>query len=70
MTTVRTDLVGELWAGLTEAARANPDAGPEEVRDRVERRGPSLTTEPGGTACLEVEVAGLPPCGCALTSGW
>jgi acetyl esterase/lipase len=45
---------------MTEAARANPDQSPEEVRERVEKYWPALTGEPGGIDYLEVEVAGQP----------
>jgi acetyl esterase/lipase len=45
---------------MTEAARANPDQTPEDVRERVEKYWPGLTAEPGGIDYLEAEVAGLP----------
>jgi monoterpene epsilon-lactone hydrolase len=52
--------VRDHWRRMMEAALANPDQAPEEVRERVEKAWPALTAEPGGVDYLEVEVAGLP----------
>jgi monoterpene epsilon-lactone hydrolase len=60
MASKRSEAVRDHWRSMTEAARANPDQSPEEVRERVERYWPALTAEPGGIDYLEVEVAGLP----------
>jgi epsilon-lactone hydrolase len=59
MASKESQAVKDLWASLTEAARANPNQTPEDVRDRVEHWG-DLTTEPGGVEYVEIEVAGLP----------
>jgi epsilon-lactone hydrolase len=60
MASKRSEAVRDHWRSMTEAARANPDQSPEEVRERVEKYWPALTAEPGGIDYLEVEVAGLP----------
>jgi monoterpene epsilon-lactone hydrolase len=60
MASRQSEAVREYWRSMTEAARANPDQTPEEVRERVEKSWPTLTAEPGGLDYLEVEVAGLP----------
>ncbi|GAA4600833.1 alpha/beta hydrolase [Actinoallomurus liliacearum] len=56
----RSQMVRDHWRSMTEAAVANPNQTPEEVRERVERSWPGLTAEPGGVDYLEVEVGGLP----------
>jgi monoterpene epsilon-lactone hydrolase len=60
MASKHSEAVRDHWRSMTEAARANPDQTPEEVRERVARYWPGLTAEPGGIDYLEVEVAGLP----------
>jgi monoterpene epsilon-lactone hydrolase len=55
----RSEIVRDYWRSMTEASNANPDQTPEEVRERVDRYWPGLTTEPGGVDYTEVEVAGL-----------
>lgn len=60
MTSKRSEIVRDHWRSMTEAAIANPNQTPEEVRERVERYWPGLTAEPGGVDYLEVEVGGLP----------
>jgi monoterpene epsilon-lactone hydrolase len=60
MASKQSEAVRDHWRSMTEAARANPDQTPEEVRERVEKYWPGLTAEPGGTDYREVEVAGLP----------
>jgi monoterpene epsilon-lactone hydrolase len=60
MASKRSEVVRDHWRSMTEAARANPDQSPEEVRERVEKYWPALTGEPGGIDYLEVEVAGQP----------
>ncbi len=60
MVSKQSEAVRDLWRSMTEAARANPDQTPGEVRERVEKYWPGLTAEPGGIDYLEVEVAGLP----------
>src|SRR4051812_2945649 len=60
MATKRSEMVRDHWRSMTEAAVANPNQTPEEVRERVERYWPGLTAEPGGVDYLEVEVGGLP----------
>ncbi|MGW4643730.1 alpha/beta hydrolase fold domain-containing protein [Sphaerisporangium sp. NPDC004334] len=54
------DIVRDHWRGMTRAAQDDPDQTPEEIRERVERYWPGLTTDPGGLDYLETEVAGLP----------
>ena len=51
-------IVREHWRRMTEAARANPNQTPDDVRDRVERHWGTLTAEPRGVDYLETEVAG------------
>ena len=60
MASKQSEVVRDHWRSMTEAARANPDQTPEEVRERVERYWPGLTAEAGGVDYLEIEVAGLP----------
>jgi acetyl esterase/lipase len=60
MTSKRSEIVRDHWRSMTEAAIANPNQTPEEVRERVERYWPGLTAEPGGVDYLEAEVGGLP----------
>ena len=60
MTSKQSEAIRDHWGAMTEAARANPDQTPEEVRERVEKYWPALTGEPGGVDYLEAEVAGLP----------
>jgi epsilon-lactone hydrolase len=60
MVSKHSDLVRDHWRSMTEAAVANPLQTPAEVRERVERRWPGLTAEPGGVDYHEVEVGGLP----------
>jgi epsilon-lactone hydrolase len=60
MASKRSEAVRDHWRSMTEAARANPDQSPGEVRERIERYWPALTAEPGGVDHLEIEVAGLP----------
>ena len=60
MASRQSEAVRDHWRRMTEAARANPDQTPEEVRERVEKNWGGLTAEPGGVDYLEVEVAGLP----------
>ena len=57
MVSKQSEAVRDLWRSMTEAARANPDQTPGEVRERVEKYWPGLTAEPGGIDYLEVEVA-------------
>jgi epsilon-lactone hydrolase len=60
MASKQSEIVRDHWRSMTQAAVANPDQAPEEIRERVERYWPGLTAEPGGVDYLEVEVAGLP----------
>jgi monoterpene epsilon-lactone hydrolase len=60
MASKQSEAVRDYWRRMTEAARANPDQTPEQVRERVEKNWGGLTAEPGGIDYLEVEVAGLP----------
>jgi epsilon-lactone hydrolase len=60
MASERSEMVRNHWRSMTEAAVANPNQTPAEVRERVERYWPALTAEPGGVDYLEVEVGGLP----------
>ncbi|MEU9023372.1 alpha/beta hydrolase [Actinomadura sp. NPDC048394] len=60
MASKRSEIVRDHWRSMTEAAIANPNQTPEEVRERVERYWPGLTAEPGGVDYLEAEVGGLP----------
>jgi monoterpene epsilon-lactone hydrolase len=60
MASKQSEAVREHWRSMMEAAGADPDQTPEEVRERVEKAWPGLTAEPGGVDYLEVEVAGLP----------
>jgi acetyl esterase/lipase len=60
MASKQSEAVRDQWRRMTEAARANPEQTPEDVRERVERNWPGLTAEPGGIDYLEVEVAGRP----------
>lgn len=53
-------MVRDHWRSMREAAGANPNETPAEMRERVERYWPGLTTEPGGVDYLEVAVNGLP----------
>ncbi len=59
MASKQSEAVKDLWASWTQAARANPDQTPQDVRERVEHWG-DLTAEPGGVDYAEIEVAGLP----------
>ena len=56
----RSEMVRNHWRSMTEAAAANPNQTPAEVRERVDRYWPGLTAEPGGVDYLEVEIGGLP----------
>jgi monoterpene epsilon-lactone hydrolase len=60
MASKQSGAVKQHWADMAAAARANPDETLDEVRDRVERHWGGLSTEPGGTDYLEVEMAGRP----------
>jgi acetyl esterase/lipase len=60
MASKQSEAVRDHWLRMTEAARANLDQTPEEIRDRVERHWGELTAEPHGIDYLEIEVAGLP----------
>lgn len=60
MASKQSEAVKNLWRSLTEAAIANPDQTPQQVRQRVEDRWGNLTAEPGGIDYLETEVVGLP----------
>jgi epsilon-lactone hydrolase len=60
MASKQSEAVRDHWRSMTEAARANPNQTPGQVRERVERYWGELTAEPGGIDYLEIEVAGLP----------
>jgi acetyl esterase/lipase len=60
MASKQSEAVKDYWRSMTEAARANPDQTPQQVRQRVEDRWGNLSAEPGGIDYLETEVAGLP----------
>lgn len=60
MASKQSEAVRDYWRSMTEAARANPDQTPQQVRQRVEDSWGNLTREPGGVDYLETEVAGLP----------
>lgn len=60
MASKQSEAVRDYWRSGTEAARANPNQTPTEMRERVEKYWPALTGEPGGVGYLEIEVAGLP----------
>jgi epsilon-lactone hydrolase len=59
MPSTQSEAVRQLWSSWMEAARANPNETPEDVRARVEHWG-DLTAEPDGVDYAEIEVAGLP----------
>ena len=59
MASKQSEAVKALWTSMTEAARANPDQSPEDVREAGDHWG-DLTAEPGGIDYAEVEAAGLP----------
>ena len=59
MASKQSEAVRQLWSSWMEAARANPNETPEDVRARVEHWG-DLTAEPDGVDYVEIEVAGLP----------
>lgn len=59
MASRQSEVVRELWSSWTEAARANPNETPKDVRARVEHWG-DLTAEPDSVDYVEIEVAGLP----------
>ena len=60
MANKRSEVVRDHWRSMTEAVRANPNQTPAEIRERVEKYWPALTSEPGGIDYLEVEVGGRP----------
>jgi epsilon-lactone hydrolase len=60
MASKQSEAVKDYWRSMTEAARANPDQTPRQVRQRVEDHWGNLTAEPGGIDYLETGVAGLP----------
>src|ERR1700730_19029231 len=60
MASKQSDTVRDHWRSMTQAASANPNQTPGQVRERVEREWGELTPEPRGIDYLEIEVAGLP----------
>jgi monoterpene epsilon-lactone hydrolase len=60
MTSKQSGMVREHWRSMRNAAVANPNETPAEIRERVERFWPGLTAEPGGVDYLEVTVNALP----------
>lgn len=59
MPSTQSEAVRDLWSSWMEAARANPNETPQDVRARVEHWG-DLTAEPDGVDNVAIEVAGLP----------
>jgi acetyl esterase/lipase len=59
MASEQSEAVRALWTSWMEAARANPNETPDDLRARVEHLG-DLTAEPDGVDNVEIEVAGLP----------
>jgi epsilon-lactone hydrolase len=59
MASEQSEAVRALWTSWMEAARANPNETPDDLRARVEHWG-DLTAEPDGVDNVEIEVAGLP----------
>ena len=63
MVSKQSEAVRDLWRSMTEAARANPDQTPGEVRERVEKYWPGLTADPVASTTWRSRWPACPRCG-------